>query len=387
MKFHDIQDDRGHRTLFRLLTSVDAPSYVKQSSIPTQEEIDAVSVDFFADPDGRKFPCHTKASTYLNHLFWMNQRSAVDPKARKMVDGRFAKLSDYWGNKPELDAAQKQLQKSMAPTKAASEVYVLHVDNLDTGITDKLLPVKSASDACNAVKHLSANAHLYPLAARKEAARRILRMGYSLPADVTDSVEAMAGLHPAFPSDMAVRLEQRAFDYTARKDHKAASMLRKLAASLANAELKPSEKLSASVADVVAKIDVDHWTGPYVDSSDLPERLAFEPSIAKWASVCKDHMVRMTDGSVWAVPDLLSVGLAPFRASEDGLAEELSGADDGLSADPEKLAEVLSALPRPVAVKVSSSLKHAGIRPVTSGPVNSLSQLQQLAARVAGSAA
>lgn len=358
----DQSDDLSRRELYHIITRVgfdNLPPYIKTASVGDTTDVDAASEAFFASPNDRRFPCHTKAAAGLSNLYYMHQRSKLRPIVRQIMDGRFARLNDFWAMKTDMDKLRAKYDATIPaspPPKLASET-----------VLDGAMPVETDADVAAAAEHLRSHAHLYPLTMRKQAAQKILKMAatrnLTLATRVSSYLSAASGAAlPAHPMDMSAGLLERAQTFASRKQLKVAADLRKAASVVESlGDSHPSEwsKVAAQLVDWVDRLD----EAGHIKYSTLrtPEELFYRPEHRSMAEKMAASLVKLGGLAryTYRLSDLALASPSVFGSVSEKLLNEVS--TDYMSTDSAKIKAAVEKLPPGQASRLADALKWVGI--------------------------
>lgn len=378
----DFYDDRNKQQFYALDCLCPLPEFVKKAEVD-DSVVPGLANNAFADPRHRKFPCHTKAATWLANAYFQKSRSAYSKKEAEFVQDRINKFASHWAISNQVDTFNKNWSKiaSYDRPDLPDGAYAL-VATTDDGHKIRRFPMPNVMSVKWAGERLYADRHLYPYAMRKTAARNILRealkydemhkKGQAIPGYVLGStnfephtmeyLERAAGFGAAHPTEVAEKLAQRVVMLRrTHLDH--AEKLAQVALAVRDMETMNPAGLSkiASLVDAV-----DRETGlcdSYRDGVDMPEEMFFNV-LEKEASDILDSQVLLTTGKSYPIGMILEI---PLEKISSVLGDEFMDAvcgDDGISIDPVKFAEALPTLPRSDAVLLERAIEESFKEPL-----------------------
>lgn len=378
MMDHVADAARGGVDLARLAREYDLPDFVKTAGFELNFRPDT-PVNTYADPVNKQFPCHTKASCWLAHLFYQDKRAEFHPKTRRLIEERLAAYADHWGIKAavaQIAARKADLVKAAGGDDLPDSSYA-YVWAGENGTKERRLPLRSAMEVKAAAEYVREHRDAFPFAVRHKMARRILEkaaaFGASLgddveflerqagrgvpdPAKVVDMIEKRAMLVPA---DMGVVVDDEHRRTPGLRDH-----FKKMAAMVRDTPRKALQPdMLVKLAETVDQLDRNlQLVGKYSAGFPRPEDVIFEATFQKAAADVAAH-VATTTGALYEKATFGKLAAADLR---DLFGEDfVSRVTTPLGAvDPEKMAEEVATLPRPDAQLLDHLLSDNGIAPV-----------------------
>ena len=358
----DFYDDRNHQQLYMLEHLYGLPEFVKKAGEDLTPE--ALAAEVFADARQRKFPCHTKVATWLANAYFQLNRDAYAKDERTLVQGRLTKYAQYWKISGLVESFDKAFNKlaSFTPAELPDEQFALVVTT-DEGQKLRKLALHNPLAVKNAGESLYANRYQYPYSWRKTAARRILKAAFDFDTQAAEGVklagaplgltqftpeaqsylERAAGFGVAPQLQVAEKVAQRVFMVSGHQALR--DKLAQVAQTLQGCTQFNPEQLS-KLASVIDAYDRD--TGlceQYVHGVDLPEEMFFD-LLEKEAADILDSRITLTTGNTYPVGLLAQLPLAKVAEVLGAEFSQAVTSSDGLTLDPEKVAEVLPTLPR-----------------------------------------
>ena len=208
----DFYDDANHQHLYGLDRLYGIPTFVKQAETESTEDLQQLPPHVFADLRHRKFPCHTKAATWLANAYFKLGRDAYSKEDAQQVQGRINKSASYWGITGLVDRFNKTFEKlsNFNEAELPDEKYAIVAESEHGKI--RRLPMPNAFAVKMAGEHLFAHRHQYPYPWRKSAARRILKeaLAYDKRAEAGEKVAGAAHGITQFDKDTQEYLERTA---------------------------------------------------------------------------------------------------------------------------------------------------------------------------------
>lgn len=340
------------------------PDFVKAADFEATTRPPGAAATIYADPAGRRFPCHTPAATWLSALSFQEKRAEIPAGDQARIAARLDQFADYHrvtaavADLREAHAAREKAARAALPDSAYAYVWVD-----ESGRKDRRLPLTSAPEVKAAADWLHTHRDQIPYPDRRAIATRVLEKQAEFAASVgphREFLERQAGLGVCDPDAVVRLIEGRA---ALARNPEAADGLRKLAAVVRDAPrraLAPDRlvKLAATLDEVDRALGL---VGSYGDVLRRPEDVLFAATFGKAAEELRDQVETVT-GSVYEKEAFRKVALHEVR---DLLGDEFARrVSDGFGVDPEKFAEELGVLPRPDCELVEGLLRDRGVRPV-----------------------
>ncbi len=380
----DFAADKNCVEFARVARLYELPDFVKKANLETTQQPRNVAVTVYADPVRQQFPCHSKAATWINTLFYQEKKAEFHSKDQALIEARLEHYARYWGIKDAVDQIKlrhAELHKTAESQRPDSDyAYVWTAEN---GTKDRRLPLTTATQVKDAAEWLETYRDRIPFADRNVIATKILekaaRYGAAL-GDQLEFLEKQAGRGVCSPREVVTMLQNRALLAKAATHRE---MLTKLAAAVQDT---PQQTLHpdrlVKLAETVDMSDrVMGLAGLYTDTIPRPEDVIFGATFTKTAAACQSVVATVT-GKVYERNALKKLAVDDLR---DLFGDEfVSRIRTGLELDPEKMASEFVALPRPEQELVEGLLADRGVRPVLTKAANarqglSEAQLQSLA--------
>ncbi len=368
----------NHQQLYTLDRLYGVPEFVKKAQAEDSEVRKSLPSVVFADVVHRKFPCHTKAATWLAQAYFSLNRGAYSTKEAGLIQDRIDKSASYWGIRGILDGFKKSWTKlaSQEALNVPDEDHALVIDYGDHKL--RRMPMPNALSVKLAANYLYANRFKYPYLWRKTAARRILRkMAYyddlavrgvkiagaelgatRLTPDVQNYLQRAAGLGANVPIRIAEKIAERVIMLPERFDE----IRLKLAEVAKN--IGEMENITLAELDKVAELvdAIDRETGLcnyYHRNVEMPEQFCFD-ILEKEAAAAVEGHISLTTGNAYPVEVFQKLPLAKIaEVMGKEFADAVADAS-GLSLDLSKLAEIAPTLPRPDAALLEKAIDAAG---------------------------
>lgn len=370
---------RGGVELYRLSKLYPFPDFVKTASPDDSLSVpDNTPPTACADPVNKQFYCHTKASTWLSHLFYQEKKAEFHPKTREQIEKRLTQYADYWKIKAACDAIAHrwtELHKTAEDQLPDSSYAYVWVG--DNGTKDRRYPLRSAMEVKAAAEWLEKYRDQIPYETRHTISKKILEKAASFGAGIRDHavfLDRQAGRGVCDPAEVVAMIEKRAYAVPsglgAQYDDKGQLTGGVRATFLKMAETVKTMPRQALQPGMLVKlattIDIlDRQLGlvpKYGDGLDRPDDVIFKAAFCKVAEELTAH-VSTTSGNYYekeafrrlSVPDVTSLFGDEFASRVSTPLGEI---------DTEKMAEEVATLPRPDAQLLDGLLSDNGIMPV-----------------------
>jgi hypothetical protein len=357
----------GGAELYRLSQLYKFPAFVKKANPDQVLARRTAAQTIYADPVRRQFPCDSAASTWLSALFYQEKRAEFHPKDQRRIERLLDQYTSYWRIKEAVDQIRgrwTELHKTaeeQLPDSAYAYVWVG-----EDGRKERHCRLSNAVEVKAAAEWLEKYRDRLPFRDRHTIATKILEKASSYGAAVGDHMEFLerqAGRGVCDPAEVVEQVEKRAY-LTTKPDLREAFVT--MARTLRD---KPRQAMHPSnlvkLAETIDTLDrqILNVGGRYADYGLVrPEELVFKATFAKVAGDLQ-RSVATTNGKVYEKGALGKLAVADLRALfGDEFAGKVSTPLGDV--DVEKMAEELSALPRPDAQALEALLSEHGVVPV-----------------------
>lgn len=323
--------DRNHLELYKLQYSMELPTFVKEASLATDEDVKGLATELFASPD-RSFPIHTRADTWASVAFFDKQAGKLPDWQKEAVARKLTDAVKFWNLEGTFKAVEKTLAK-----EASNSCIIDYVD--EYGTTRSTLTVTTNEGFQKVAQDLFQSWRSYPYATRKSVAKQLHRSMDKFASALTDTeisnLEKVAGIQVAHKRnvDSTIGIYREWCKYAHRKDLIPA--LDKVAESLS--DLADSGIVKEEALDKIASIldNVDHLAKlhTYPNAPVAPE-MSFKGMTMKDAKVASKNMAKLANGDVVILSKVAANGEAirEFALNALGLSVTSMG-------DLQKLAE------------------------------------------------
>lgn len=357
--------------LHALNEAYNMPEYVKQAEVESldPDELDKLPPQAFADPGHRRYPCHTKAATWVSMGYFLKDIDNVPEGQQDLLLNNFEKFAKF--HHMEEDYADL-LQKTICQEKQAAVVPV----NDSPKLTEFGGSIGNVDEICKAASWLVRQANKLPLAKRSEMASRIIKQAdvYGVKLPERESLEQTAGLGVNEPSEIIGLMHVRA---SMAKNAEYADELNGLADRLTAANFPPFSSMWMKVACAIDDFDKMAGLMGYRESGDmpLPEAVVFAIPQAT-IKEADSATVQLQNGRVYQLSKLAELGRDKYEEVMD------SDVVDALffhnMFDKEAAAEILATIPRFDVEALCDVLSSQGIEPVGKVKVAGFSLVREL---------
>jgi hypothetical protein len=357
----DAASDVSYKTMFKLAKLIDFPDFVKNAEADDPTTVKALPPTVFADAINRKFPCHTKAATWLSQLYFLNARPQYPTRRASEVQDRISKAAAFFAISESVDKARAGWdghQKTAQTIAPKDHAIVINNQQNPT----YALPINNPENIKAAAQEIVGNRSNYPFDIRHLASRRILHAArehqVQLPEQADEYLHKAAGFGTTLPARAAEKLALRTIMMP-----KGASQERLLGAKLASAVAKmkeiPNEEL-VKLAHLVDRIDAEFNIHRHYDEGvEAPEEIFFELTSRKAASVRNDY-IQLTTGTIIPREAVEKLPIDKIAATLGADFLKAITADGSLDIDCEKFARVAATLPRGDAMLLERAIEAAG---------------------------
>ena len=358
----DFYDDVNQQQLYALDRLCGLPDFVKKAEI--EEDLKSLPDSTFADPINRKFPCHTKAATYLANAYFQQAKPLYPKDKAGLIQGRLEKYAEYWKIKSLVSNFNTKWVKIASygtPTMNDSDFALVYEAD---GQKIRRMSMPNAVSVKMAGEYLYANRHMYTYPMRKFAARRILAkaMDYDerfkkcekvagtdsgmlrFEPDTQEYLERAAGFGSTHPRWAAEKIAQRVVMLgPGNKEMKV--KLAELCEYLKGLdEAKPA--YFQKLAEVIDNVDRATGLSSYYNHGvEMPEEMFFK-ILEKEAESILDNYITLQTGKSYPIDVFLTLPLEKISAVLGKDFADAVSTDDKLEVDAYKFASIAPTLPR-----------------------------------------
>jgi hypothetical protein len=372
----DFLSDSNQQQMYMLDRLYGLPEFVKNAAFESTDALTGLPDSSFADPRRRKFPCHTKAATWLANAYFQQSRGAYPKDEATFVQGRITKYASHWKIQSLVNAfntVHAKLASANSPDLQDKDYALVAVT--EDGQKVRRMPINNPVNIKHAGEFLYANREKYPYSWRKTAARNILKaasewghkaaendisaqselMFTRFNDDTADYLERASGFGITHPRRAAEKIASRVM--MLGSNHKdIQTKLAHIATTLKDMDIVKPEQLQ-KLAEIVDRVDIQTGLNHhYTDGVDMPEDIFFSVLEKEAAMADLQHVV-LTTGTVIDLMDLAGLPLNKVAEIMGDEFKEAVQSESGMYVDLEKFAEVIPTLPRCDAVLLEKALK------------------------------
>lgn len=353
--------DHNFSTLYRIRQLHSLPDFVKEAKADP-ETASRLPPSSFADPAGRKFPCHTRADTFLSYAYFLKNAGQLPAAERPAIFARLRDWASRWAIYGECEQLRREHEKLAAEDLRGMPDQAFAVVEQRDGLVYRALPLINVECVKRAAEHLRQYRLRYPAEWRRRAARRVVKQAkhFACLDQLDDYVKRAASEYPAPGIYVAMKMRQRAALVKQANRHVGLyGKFLRLADFLENDASVSLIKL----AGIIDLFDRRHGlTAHYDRGLPLPEEVVWNDALFKAAQERRRALVRLITGKVYTKEALARAGLEPFAVLGDDFIRAICVGD---AVNVEKLAAIAETLPRPDAELLQRSLRAAGVRALT----------------------
>lgn len=361
----DLNGSEKHR-----LTSIYAqPPFVKAASHDQLfGDAEQLPSHVYGDGTRRLYPCHTAAATWMSALFLMDKKAHLEPARVEMIQRRLDESARFYGIEGEIT----QLRQKMAAdegddlARLPDEEFALVWQPEGNLPKERHYTLRNASEVHTASAWFHQHRDKFAFLDRHQIAHKILERADTYGAMVEDreGLEKAAG-HGTCGVERAVRLLNERADMVAISSPKHCAEFRKLAKLVESNPPSPVDvETRVKLAHIVDLFDCDTKLKRLYDAGGLlrPEDLFFEITEKTASAFLADHISTVT-GSIYEKAALEKLSIDQIRSwLGNDVAEAVSAG--GLMLDHDRLADIVTTLPRNDAAMFDKMAAAVGIRPV-----------------------
>jgi hypothetical protein len=323
------------------------PEFVKAASDNDQfGDPEVLQNHVYADPSKRRFPCHTKAATWLSAAYFAHQQSQYSKTQGDFVRDRILKTAQFFNIEPGVRelfkeaAAVNSYEDAVTPDTAYALIWTDA-----SGAPQKSYPMRNPSEVKVAADWFNKNWTDFDFDTRHEVARKLFTKLAELQVTVDDSdqIERCAGFGYCEKEAMQKAWETRAI-LSRKKYPEYSKQASVLAQSIADntfdlRDFSLRTKMASSMDDFDSVTMLRKFYG---GSIDWPENTLFSVTQKVASEFINDH-VMTTSGAVYEHADLKQLTAGDLR---DWMGDDFMAKCGGVIINHRKLAEVLPTLTR-----------------------------------------
>lgn len=363
----DAPADSNQRLLHKISKLLPMPQFVKEAALITEQELTDLPPQVFADPVNRKFPCHTKAATWLAQTYFLENKAAYTPDQQQRIQTKITKAAEWWGIGGQVKQAAAGWTKQQVATEGdlPDSAYALVVEY--DGRRLRRWPINNPANIKAAATTLYNNRTKFPYDWRHKAAQRILAEAktYNSPIfepEIHEYLTKAAGYGTAAPKTAAEAIAYRML-MVPDKDVKVKTAAAKLAKAVAGMKGLPEPGEMVKLARIIDRLDREQGFYHYYGEAGLPmpEEIFFTLTEKKAAAIKESH-VSLQTGTIIPLEALASLDLNKVADVMGADFAKAVMADTSIDVDIEKFAKIAATLPRNDAQLLERALAGAGLK-------------------------
>lgn len=363
----DFVADKNHTELARLSQLYEFPNFVKTANMDETLNPDSIKapVTVYADPVNKQFPCHTKAATWLNALWWEEKKAEFHPSTRAKIEARLDQYVGFWHIKEavmKMRAKHKDLHKE-AESQLPDSVYGIVWVDPSSGHKERYLRMSNPMEVKVAAEYLEKHRDRLPFSDRHTVALKIVERANHYGVGLGKSaefIEKQAGRGVPDLPEVVQMIQSRAM---LAKNATLREHFQKMAAEVSAMPRKAlMPEILVKLADTMDKLDRDlGLVGKYSGTLQRPEDVIFKATFTKASSEVMAH-VATTSGKLYEKSAFKRIDVGSLKdAFGDGFVRQVCTPLGEI--DPEKMAEVIGTLPRGDAELFDAIAGDSGIAP------------------------
>ena len=346
--------DLNAAELFKLDQIYQLPSFVKQAFRDTQRP-DMPRV-LYADPDNRRYPCHTAAATYLSQIYFNEKSAEFSPEIRQKIATALKAACDFFSVSPPTTRPQEKV----ASPSEDDYAFVWKPDDASDRVLK--LPIRTPAEVKQAADWIDKYRDGFPLFERAAMCRRILQKAakenVELSAEQKSSLQKQAGF--GISDVAAFRREFQSRRYLS-KSAELTERLNQIEQAATTPKTLGSEKARIKLACALDLLDRELRLKPEHGLKTAEDLFCGIP-YQEIASL-RDDAFSLQTGAIYSKQAMTRLDkTAITHVFGDELLREVT---TGLQLDPEKAASVFSTLPLSEAETLELLLSEAGVQPLS----------------------
>lgn len=359
------QDLTGSET-HRLTNIYAPPDFVKRAN---HEQLYAdpagdLPPHAWADPIHHNYPAHSAAAVWMSTMFLLDKKAEHHPTKF----AQYMRVLDANGAHFGITAALTQLKEAMARDEGDATARLADSDfALVWHVGDKKerhWPLRNAGEVKIASEWFQKNRDEFLYSDRRTIAANIIEKADQYGAAVADRdmLTKTAGYGACSSKDIAEAMEKRA-TLAVRSYPDLAAEMRNLAAIVTQNPLQPRDhERRVKLAEVLDQFDRSTLLTRLYDAGGLerPEEVFFQVTEKKASEFLAEH-VSTTNGTIYEKQALSNLTVEQVRDWMGNEFAEAVSTNGGLYLDHEKLADVVTTLPRDDASAFERMAKEFGI--------------------------
>lgn len=347
----------------RLTSLFPMPGFVKTASEEQRlGDTTKLPPTVYAYPQQRLYPCHTAAATWSSAAFFMEKLSHWPVADATAIWDRIKQAAAYWNIDPQVE------QLAAAMTKSAEAVLLSDADYAlvwgDGEAKQRHYPLRNGEEVKAASAWLERYRDDFTLEDRQQIAGKVLvkAASFNVTPDNNEYLCRTAGFGYCTQQQLAACWEKRA-NLVRRQQPTYADRATAIAAAVLATPIDfRDHDMRVKLAVLLDQFDTETKLNKlYGDGLERPEDQIFQIT-EKVAAETAQSYVATTSGSVYEKAAMSTIPLEELRGwLGDDVADAVAIA--GCHLDTEKLAAVISTLPRPDAQVFDRLAASLGIQP------------------------
>jgi hypothetical protein len=358
----DLSGSEQHR-----LTNIYAPPAFVKAANHEQLYGDAEKLPHhvYADPTKRLYPLHTAAATWMSALFLFDKKANFEPHRLAAYEAKLNETARHFGIAGDIAqlkvAMARDENNDVARLPDTQFALVWEAE----GKKERHYPLRNRIEVKTASEWFGKHRDMFAFDDRRQIASKILARADELAAPVADiGLLVKAAGHGTCGTEQAIEMfEKRAGLVNSRYPDLAVEM-QKLANSLRASPLAVADNATRlKMAATVDQFDRHTHLNRLYDDGGLerPEEILFRVTQKAASEFLQDH-ISTTTGSIYEKAALAKLTLGHIQQwMGREVAEAVSAG--GLYVDMEKLADVVTTLPRGDAQMFDKMAESVGIQP------------------------
>lgn len=360
------QDLSGTET-HRLTQLYPAPDFVKTASHDQLNgDPEKLAISTYADPAHRRFPCHTKAATWMSALFFGENRRQLTPIFVEAAEARLRKSASYWGILPVVETLwQKMAGDTQAGVLNLPDEHFALVWTAD-GEKHRNYPLRNRFEVKSASEWFGKFHDDFVFVDKHQIATKLIKRANELNAvlESQEIINRCAG-HGYCPAELAAQAWEKRAQLCNQYSPDYAEQARQVAGSIRMTAFEARDQgLRIKMAGLMDQFDRQTKLTKLYDTGGLerPEEILFQIT-EKVASEFLTEHVQTTTGAIYEKTALEKLSLEQIQSwMGSEFAEAVSSG--GVFVDMDKLAAVVPTLPRDEAMAFERMTQDQSIAPL-----------------------
>lgn len=362
--------DAGFHKLHQYIRLYDFPAFAKQAQLADIVDPPEPHARKYADVRlPYQFPCHTKAATFVSHIYFLEHQDQINPKVRSEITERLDKFAAYWQITRSVDVlkAKHAALQAEASQQLPDDSYALVW--YAGGAKERHYPLRNGLEVKAAAEWYETYQpqlrEQFSFLDRQTIAAKILDKAASMGAAIDgqrELLERAAGRGYCDPKQASRVIKGRLLAATRITSEERAGMGKLAEAVVSSKNMALDPAAMSQLAHTLDLFDRSHGLlNKYSETFLSPEDACFAVTYEQARGFSKDACTTAT-GSVYDRNEFTQLSRSDLR---DLFGEELvRDVSHGLSLDPVKLGEVAAGFARPEAQLFEQLLREKGVLPL-----------------------